>query len=104
MIIRYLIATLGALAITIGLLIFMKDVTTRYVNDDPIRYFRILDFIPGPDRGRERIQPPSDPRLAPSVPELEQEPLEAPRQQLDPSPDITIEPEILRAPVVPESA
>lgn len=103
MIIRYLIAVLGALAITIGLLMFMNDVTQRYVRDDPLRYFRIMDFIPAPDRGRQRIERPTDPRLAPKVPELEPEPLQ---QEAAPEtePEMEIDPEILRRPVVPESA
>jgi hypothetical protein len=104
MIVRYLIAVLGALAITIGLLLFMQDVTQRYVTKDPIRYFRIMDVIYHPDRGRERVQPPSDPRLAPEVPDLEHDPLrEAPRPEAD-DPTLTIDPELLRPPVVPESA
>jgi hypothetical protein len=102
MIVRYLIAVIGAVAITIGLLMFMMDVSHRYVTDDPIRYFQIMDFIPGPDRSGERIKPPSDPRLAPEVPELEHEPLQGVPQPTDPG--VTIDPEILRQPVLPESA
>jgi hypothetical protein len=104
MVLRYVIAALGALAVTIGLMLFMSDVTQRYVTKDPIRYFQIMDVIYNPDRGRQRVQPPSDPRLAPEVPELEHDPLqEAPRP--DPNdPTLTIDPELLRGPVTPEAA
>ena len=104
MITRYLIAALGALAITIGLLMFMSDISQRYVTRDPMRYFQIMDFIPGPDRSRERIKPPSDPRLAPGIPELEQEPVRDKPPSIEVEPGVTIDPEILRQPVVPESA
>ena len=104
MIVRYLIAVLGALAITISLLLFMNDVTQRYVTKDPVRYFRIMDVIYNPDRGRERVRPPSDPRLAPEVPELEHDPLrEAPRATPD-DPSLSIDPALLRQPLEPESA
>lgn len=102
MITRYLIAILGALTITLGLLFFMSDIAQRYVTRDPTRYFRIMDYIPGPDR--ERVRPPSDPRLAPQVPELEHDPL---RERVSPGPSdpsLEVDPEILRRPVVPESA
>ena len=103
MIIRYLIATIGALAITLGLMFFMKDIAQRYVTRDPTRYFQITDFIPAPDRGRERVRPPSDPRLAPDVPDLEHDPL---RERAPPAPDPMdrLDPEILREPVDPGSA
>ena len=104
MIVRYIIAVLGALAITIGLLLFMNDVTQRYVTKDPIRYFRIMDVIYSPDSGRRRVQPPSDPRLAPEVPELEHDPLrEAPGAPVD-DPSLSIDPELLQPPRAPEAA
>jgi hypothetical protein len=104
MILRYLFAAIGALAVTIGLLLFMSDITQRYVTEDPIRYFRIMDVIYNPDRGRQRVRPPSDPRLAPEVPDLEHDPLrEAPLPVPD-DPSLTIDPELLRPPVAPESA
>jgi hypothetical protein len=103
MLTRYLLALVGALAITIGLLLFMHDITERYVLRDPTRYFRILDFIPAPDRGRQRVPPPTDPRLAPEMPELEHDPLQEPRP-LEPEPELRIDPEILTPAVVPESA
>lgn len=103
MILRYLIAFIGAAAITIGLLMFMNGFAQRYVTNDPIRYFRIMDFIPAPDRGRQRVAPPSDPRLAPEVPTIEPDPLQR-GPALEVEPDVPIEPEILRPPVVPESA
>jgi hypothetical protein len=70
MIIRYVIAVVGAFAITIGLFMFMDDVTERWMLRDPVRYFQIMDFIPAPARGRERIERPTDPRLAPEVPDV----------------------------------
>ncbi len=104
MFLRYVIAVLGALAITVSLLLFMNDMTQRYVTKDPIRYFRIMDVIYKPDRGRQRVQPPADPRLAPDVPELEHDPLrEAPRVAPE-DPALSIDPELLRAPLEPESA
>jgi hypothetical protein len=106
MILRYLIALVGALAITIGLFMFMDDIANRYVLRDPIRYFQIMDVIPAPDRGRQRVPAPADPRLAPEVPRLEMddEP-SGERPVTDPiGPDVSIEPEITRSPVFPESA
>jgi len=105
MIVRYLIAAIGALAITIGLLVFMSDMTNRYVMDDPIRYFRIMDVIIGPDRGRQRVRPPSDPRLAPDVPEVQFEPLqERPLLEPEQEQELNLDPQIIQPAVVPESA
>ena len=103
MIVRYLIAAIGALVITIGLLVFMSDMTNRYVMDDPIRYFQIMDVIIGPDRGRQRVRPPSDPRLAPDVPELEFDPLQE-RPAFGPAEELDLDPQIIQPPIVPESA
>ncbi len=104
MIVRYLIAVVGALAITIGLLVFMSDMTERYVMDDPIRYFQIMDVIISPEsRRRRRVPAPSDPRLAPDVPDLEFNPLDE-RPALDPDETLDLDPQIIQPPVVPESA
>ena len=104
MIARYLIAVIGALAITVGLLIFMSDMTNRYVMDDPIRYFQIMDVFIGPEsRRRRRVPAPTDPRLAPDVPDLEFDPLEE-RPPLDPNETLNLDPQIIQPPVVPESA
>ncbi|NIW24757.1 MAG: hypothetical protein GWN29_09440 [Gammaproteobacteria bacterium] len=104
MIMRYLIAVIGALAITVGLLIFMSDMTNRYVMDDPIRYFQIMDVFIGPEsRRRRRVPSPTDPRLAPDVPDLEFDPLEE-RPPLDPNETLNLDPQIIQPPVVPESA
>ncbi|MDH3421169.1 MAG: hypothetical protein OEQ25_12960 [Gammaproteobacteria bacterium] len=103
MIVRYLIALIGGLIITIGLLVFMSGMTERYVMDDPIRYFQIMDVFIGPDRGRQRVRPPSDPRLAPDVPDLEFDPLEE-RPVLDPEESLNLDPQIIQPAVVPESA
>jgi len=105
MIVRYLVAVIGALAITIGLFLFMNDVTQRFVTKDPVRYFRIMDFIPSPDRGRQRVRPPSDPRLAPDMPELEHDPLRESSPGFNPDdPALSVDPAILQPPVAPESA
>lgn len=104
MIVRFLIAAIGALAITIGLLVFMSDLTERYVMDDPIRYFQIMDVFISPESRRpRRVRPPSDPRLAPDVPDLEFDPLEG-RPALDPGETLDLDPQIIQPPVVPESA
>lgn len=53
MIKRLLIASLGALSITIGLFLFMDYAADRFVLRDATKYFTITDFIPAPDRGRQ---------------------------------------------------
>ena len=104
MIVRYIIAIFGALAITVGLLVFMSDMTNRYVMEDPIRYFQIMDVFIGPEsRRRRRVPVPTDPRLAPDVPDLEFDPLEE-RPPLDPDETLNLDPQIIQPPVVPESA
>ena len=104
MIVRYLIAIIGAAVITVGLLVFMSDMTNRYVMDDPIRYFQIMDVFIGPEsRRRRRVPAPTDPRLAPDVPDLEFDPLEE-RPAVDPDESLNLDPQIIQPPVVPESA
>ncbi len=71
MISRLLFAALGAIAVTIGLLLFMDDVTSRYLLRDSTQYFRITDYIPAPDRGRQLPNVPVVPESAPDRPELE---------------------------------
>ena len=71
MIPRLLLAAFGAAAITIGLLLFMDDVTSRYILRDPTQYFRITDYIPAPDRGRQLPDLPVVPESAPDRPRLE---------------------------------
>ena len=71
MIARLLFAALGAIAVTIGLLLLMDDVTSRYILRDPTQYFRITDYIPAPDRGRQLPDVPVVPRVAPERPEFE---------------------------------
>ena len=65
MIPRLLLAAFGAVAITVGLLLLMDDVTSRYILRDPTQYFRITDYIPAPDRGRQLPDVPVVPQLAP---------------------------------------
>ncbi len=68
---RVLLAVLGAVVITIGLLLLMDDVTSRYLLRDPTSYFRITDYIPAPDRGRQLPDIPVVPETAPQRPEAE---------------------------------
>ena len=72
MISRLLFAALGAIAVTIGLLLLMDDVTSRYLLRDSTQYFRITDYIPAPDRGRQLPNVPVVPESAPDRPEFEQ--------------------------------
>lgn len=71
MIHRLLLAVFGAVAVTIGLLLLMDDVTSRYILRDPTQYFRITDYIPAPDRGRQLPEVPVVPQNAPDRPEFE---------------------------------
>ena len=71
MISRLLFAAFGAVAITVGLLLLMDDVTSRYIMRDPTLYFRITDYIPAPDRGRQLPDVPVVPEIAPDRPEFE---------------------------------
>tara|TARA_B100000315_G_C14232502_1_gene431643 strand:+ start:158 stop:493 length:336 start_codon:yes stop_codon:yes gene_type:complete len=73
LIIRYVIAFIGAVAITIALLLFMNDLVSHFLLRDPTRYFAITSFIPAPDRGRQLPDAPPTPTNAPDVPELEYE-------------------------------
>jgi hypothetical protein len=66
---RYLIATIGAAAITIALLIMMNRYATHLAIRDPIHYFGIADFIPNPDARRPRRPPAPEPR--PDLPRLD---------------------------------
>jgi hypothetical protein len=68
---RLLIALIGAAVITVGLLLFMNEAANRFVLRDPMLYFRIADFIPAPDRGRQRPEAPPSPELAPERPQLD---------------------------------
>ena len=71
MIPRLLFAATGAIAVTIGLLLLMDDVTSRYILRDSTQYFRITDYIPAPDRGRQLPDVPVVPQVAPDRPEFE---------------------------------
>jgi hypothetical protein len=73
-VIRYAIAFIGAVSITIGLLLFMNDLIGRFFVREPIQYFSITDYIPAPDRGRQLPDAPPAPSAAPAAPELEFEP------------------------------
>ena len=67
---RFAAATVGAAAITVGLMLFMYDLVSRFIERDPIRYFSITSFIPAPDRGRQLPDVPIAPAQAPDAPEL----------------------------------
>ena len=71
MIARILVAIFGAAAITIGLFLFMDDVTNRFVLRDPTQYFAITDFIRAPDRGRQLPEVTIVPETTPDRPRLE---------------------------------
>lgn len=73
MIARYLIAFSGAAGITLGLFFFMNDVSERMQVGDGTLYFKITDFIPAPDPGRQLPETPVLPELRPGVVGLEYE-------------------------------
>ena len=73
MIVRYLIAFSGAAGITLGLFFFMNDVSERMQVGDGTLYFKITDFIPAPDPGRQLPEAPALPELRPGVVGLEYE-------------------------------
>jgi len=70
-IIRYTIAFVGAISITIALLLFMNDLISRFFERDAIQYFAITNYIPAPDRGRQLPDAPPTPTDAPAAPVLE---------------------------------
>ena len=72
-VIRYTIAVIGAVSITIALLLFMNDLVNRFILRDPIQYFAITSFISAPDRGRQLPDAPPTPAVVPNTPELEYE-------------------------------
>ena len=73
MIKRLLIASLGALTITIGLFLFMDYAADRFVLRDATKYFTITDFIPAPDRGRQLPTVRTTVDMPPERPEVEYE-------------------------------
>lgn len=73
MITRYLIAFSGAAGITLGLFFFMNNVSERMQVGDGTLYFKITDFIPAPDPGRQLPGAPVLPELRPGVVDLEYE-------------------------------
>ena len=70
MIVRYLAILAGAFVITAGLLYFMQSVAVRLGGGDRTLYYLVNDFIPAPDRGRQRATPPPAPEAAPARPGL----------------------------------
>ena len=73
MIVRYLIAFSGAAGVTLGLLFFMNDVSERMEVGDGTLYFKITNFIPAPDPGRQLPEAPVLPELRPGAVGLEYE-------------------------------
>ena len=73
MIVRYLIAFSGAAGVTLGLLFFMNDVSERMEVGDGTLYFKITNFIPAPDLGRQLPEAPVLPELRPGAVGLEYE-------------------------------
>ena len=72
-IIRYAIAVVGAVSITIALLLFMNNLVGRFLLEDPTRYFAITNYYPAPDRGRQLPDAPASPAVAPEAPKLDYE-------------------------------
>ena len=70
-ILRYLVASLGGIAITVTLFLFMHDGVTRFLLKDPIKYFTITDFILAPDRGRQLPDAPLPVSVAPTSPTVD---------------------------------
>src|SRR5690606_5716732 len=85
MIARLAIATVGAFVITVGILLMMSDFAERLRERDPMRYFRITDFIPADTRGLP--EPPPAPALPPSRPSAQFERRPGPRIEA-PRPDV----------------
>jgi hypothetical protein len=69
--IRYTVALVGALAITVAMLLFMNDLVSRFLERDAIRYFSITSYIPAPDLGRQLPDAPPAPAQAPDAPVVE---------------------------------
>ena len=69
--IRYTVAVVGALAITVAMLLFMNDLVSRFLERDAIRYFSITSYIPAPDLGRQLPDAPPAPAQAPDAPVVE---------------------------------
>jgi hypothetical protein len=65
---RYLLVLAGAFVITSGLLYFMQSVAVRMTGGDNTLYYLVNDFIPAPDRGRQRPVAPPVPEVAPARP------------------------------------
>jgi len=65
MITRILVALVGAVIVTAGLLFAMDRVTSLFRNHDFQRYFRINDILPKPDPGR-----PTRPRSLSEQPDV----------------------------------
>lgn len=86
---RVLIAAVGALIVTAGLLLSMDAVTSLFRSQNGERFYRITDVLPKPERGR-----PERPAPARRQPEFEREtftgtdqevPIEVP-EALEPQP------------------
>lgn len=102
MVARYLIALVGAAAVTVGLFLFMDDVANRLALRDGTMYFKITDFIPAPDPGRQLPDAPPLPELRPAIPDLPYDgPDHSPLDVADPAQpeDQPLQPEPLTVPL-----
>jgi hypothetical protein len=63
--VRYLVVTLGAVIITAALLLFMQKAAIKLSRPETLKYFAIADFIPAPDRGRQKPKEIPKPELTP---------------------------------------
>ena len=73
MIVRYLTALFGAATVTLGLFLFMNDASERMQVGDGTLYFKIMEFIPAPDPGRQLPEAPALPELRPAITGLKYE-------------------------------
>ena len=96
MISRILIAAVGAIVITAGLLLTMDHLISLFREDSGERFFRITDVLPKPDPGR-----PERPAPASRQPALERQQLSNPDAALTiEAPAITTETPTLLGPAI----
>jgi hypothetical protein len=99
MLLRIFIACLGAITVTVGMLLAMDAVTNVFRDRDLQRYFRITDILPKADPGRperpEAVARPPDAPTAESPAIYSTPPLQAPADvQPEIEPPVVLAPEI----------